>query len=97
MALAAILFGALFALQGGMVSTSEYRAMQSDVRALHDSLAILTERRVAAERAWLDLRDDPVAQDAEARRRYGVVSRGEWAYIVIDGAEGRDSTVVDDR
>lgn len=85
--LAVLLFGALFAWQGGMVTTGEFHTLRDDVVRLTDSVAVLQQRVIDEREGVRAILNDPATQESEARRRYGVLRPGERLYLVVPGDE----------
>ncbi|MDX2206848.1 MAG: septum formation initiator family protein [Gemmatimonadales bacterium] len=83
LALVVLVLAALFAWQGGIYSTADYRALQAEERELRARLDTM-RREVDSMRAFRDsLAGDPAVVERVARERLGMIRDGEIVVTIL--------------
>jgi cell division protein FtsB len=83
LALVVLVLAALFAWQGGIYSTADYRALQEEERELRARLDTM-RREVDSMRAFRDsLAGDPAVVERVARERLGMIRDGEIVVTIL--------------
>lgn len=84
-ALAGVLVALLFALQGGEYSTWQWLSLRSDRVEERQRIGALEREVDSLARVAKLVETDPETQERIAREQYGMLKKGEFAFILVEG------------
>ncbi|MEO5799638.1 MAG: septum formation initiator family protein [Gemmatimonadales bacterium] len=83
LAVAVLVLAAVFAYQGGFISTPGYRVLQAE-EAASTIKASRLQREVDSLKAFADsLEHDPSVQERVARDQFGMLRPGEMSFMIV--------------
>lgn len=86
-ALAVVVLALLFAVAGGEYSTWDWWTLRRAEREERARIAALTAAVDSLDREVRAVETDPAVQEQIARERFGMLRRGEFAYLFVPARE----------
>ena len=87
-AVAVVVLGLFFAVQGGEFSTLDYVTLRRQARTLEGDVADLRRTVDSLDRVATALEQDPKEQERVARESYGMLRSGEFLYRLVPPEAG---------